>query len=125
MKDAQVKLEYYFKNIVMLKGNLIESIEGYRDTLRRSGIERNVEILTLTLNHVIAAIEMYLSGNISEDELSQWASILEFNEFLDYDDGDASAIAEALFVIGSPEVNGPVTPDSCRSLLAELLNFGK
>lgn len=61
-------------------------------------------------------LELYLSDFISEITLEHICDVLEFSEYVEYD----SQIADILFLVSNPEINGKNTKDKIRELLEEL-----
>jgi hypothetical protein len=74
----------------------------------------------LTHEDVMRGLRLYVSGAISAEHLSSWASLLEMNQFVEYAEEKHGAISEVLFLLASPDINEPITPDVCGRLLRKL-----
>lgn len=77
-------------------------------------------ICTLTLADVKNALDRFLNFQLPEDELVYWADSLELNPCVLYDPGFEEIIANLLFRISSPEINGAITLDEMRQIRAGL-----
>ena len=76
--------------------------------------------VVLTHEDLMRGLRLYLSGGIPAEDLSSWASLLEMNQFVEYAEEKRGAISEALFLLASPEINEPITPELCQRLLRNL-----
>lgn len=75
-------------------------------------------ILTLTEKNVNRALAKYVEGSITEENIEKWANFLEMNENVVYEKGFEDWISHVLFVLSTPSINGPITPDLAKELLA-------
>jgi hypothetical protein len=64
------------------------------------------EIACLQLRHIVHALSLYQAGTISGDDLALWADTLEGRDDVAYEPQHEGVIAECLFVLATPEVNG-------------------
>jgi hypothetical protein len=58
----------------------------------------------------------YLSRDLSQETIAQWADALEGRDDVGYD----KRIADVLSELASPEINGALTPERARELIALL-----
>ena len=55
--------------------------------------------LQVSSKDVIAAIDRYLSGEISKDQLVDWVNVLWFTDLFEYNDDEADSIASVMTVL--------------------------
>jgi hypothetical protein len=97
--------------------------------IKLSGRETPDDVLkyaaTGHLMHLSAsAMEIILKSVAAKEITTESAQLLADAlecEFVVYEDFKAGAIAEALFVLSSPEINGLVSPERCIELVKNLL----
>ena len=88
--------------------------------LRRTGSARSIGHLLLTkraLGRMLARCE---AGELQSAELVEIANQLEARDEVDYERGAERVIADTLFELASPEINGELTPTRCRDLIRRL-----
>lgn len=66
---------------------------------------------------VAGLLEAFLSGDISSEEISEYAEFLDVNDDIEFDD---VVCADVVFRMSSPEINGDMTADRAADLLGEL-----
>ena len=64
-------------------------------------------------------VARFQSGRVGEQELESLAELLE-GEPIIYEEGHEGAIADVLFWLSSPEINGPITTTLIRECIARL-----
>lgn len=86
-----------------------EAKQAYRDLRISKGVffasvgdthNRNSECpLSLDRKHVVRALEMYRGGRITAAQLVDWANIIWFSDFYDYEVGHDEEIARVMNVL--------------------------
>jgi hypothetical protein len=76
----------------------------------------SAELVRLDRAQLTATLRRYLSGKISSQSVSEWAEALEGRDDVGYDQQVADVLAE----LASPEINGTLTGDRARELIALL-----
>lgn len=66
------------------------------------------------------ALERFLSGHLTRDQLVSLAQRLEADDRFSYEVGHARSIADVLFAVSSPEIHEPLTPEAVRRLIVQL-----
>ena len=81
-------------------------------------VEVRDEGISLNLNkvHILNLCAWYLNGDIDAFELEYAANIIELSEDFAY----SKEINEVVFTLGTPEINGTITPTSVQSLVDTL-----
>ncbi len=80
------------------------------DDLRRHLTGRVETDFILNRSALSQFIERYLSGELTESELQEIGDLLEMT--VEYEDGNEGVIAQVLFEVSSPEVNGQIDQES-------------
>jgi hypothetical protein len=73
---------------------------------------------------VVTTIDLFLAGRLDAAGLEAWAERWEMAEDVEYAEADREAVAEAVFLVANPAINGPLTPDRVRQVRASLLGGG-
>ena len=92
-------------------------IEALR-SLRAQGAVQ--EPLVLTRRALARMIERYGTGEITTAELVRLANSVEAVDGVDYEAGAEAEIAQVLFELAAPEINGEVSYERSQKLLAQL-----
>jgi hypothetical protein len=94
--------------------NLREEIE---QLLSRHTVENPIIVSRQTIR---IALQRFLENEYDVGELVEWANLIEAYDQVQYESGFEQLIADVLFSIASPEINEPLTADSCRRLIGRL-----
>jgi hypothetical protein len=87
-------------------------VQELRATAAKGG-EGNV---VLTREALARILERHASGELATEELTELASELEANDEIDYEPDAEAAIADVLFELSTPEINGMPTIERSRAL---------
>lgn len=63
---------------------------------------------------VVNAIDRYLHGEISADELSRWAGLFEVRDDVDYPAHGAEELKQLVFELANPLINRAIVPDGAK-----------
>lgn len=73
---------------------------------------------TVTAHDAAAAIEKYLSGDISKEMLLDWVNTLWFTDLYAYDDAESDCIASVMSVLETLDEEGvSISPDDWQKML--------
>jgi len=78
-------------------------------------------VIAVAVSDVVAAIDSFLAGRLDAHGLEAWAERREMAEDVEYAEPNRQAIADALFLLANPAINGPLTPALVREVRARLL----
>ncbi|PIQ77844.1 hypothetical protein COV82_02510 [Candidatus Peregrinibacteria bacterium CG11_big_fil_rev_8_21_14_0_20_46_8] len=62
-----------------------------------------------TRSQLVHIIDQTISGKISKEDLSTWAETLEAQDGIAYEEQYMQKIADILFLLSTPEINGELT----------------
>jgi hypothetical protein len=110
MDSKQTRLDLVVR-LVKCQGN-IESIQRKLDDFPFD----TEPLVTLEGPDIMSVLERFLAGALSVADVEDWANALEGREDVGYD----RDLAQTLFVLSTPAINGPLTADSAASLIREL-----
>ena len=77
-------------------------------------------LLILKKEDLLRIIDRFLAGQISADQLQEWAENLEVREDVAFDEEESELIYSVFFRIATPEIHEPLTQESVRRMQAEL-----
>ncbi len=78
------------------------------------------ELVVLTPDHVRHIINRYLSGELNEQQLEDWANAIESREDIGFLPGHENALSEAIHQLANPLLTQPISSSSAQGLLQEL-----
>lgn len=81
-------------------------------------LRRNGELLLLSSSDIVFAIEAFLAGEITKEDLSRWADFYDANDDVVFEEG--CSISDIIFDLASPEINGWIDVDRALKFLATL-----
>ena len=65
-------------------------------------------LVTLRREHLIAVLSRWQRGELTEEDVEDWANLVELRDDLDHDPTDP-IVAEAVFDLANPVLQGPLT----------------
>jgi hypothetical protein len=63
------------------------------------------------------ALAMFLAGEIDTRDLERWADAIEGRDDVEYDPSHSPAVADFLFEVSTPQVNGELTDERAHEWL--------
>lgn len=78
----------------------------------------------LARQHLRDGLQRFVAGRLDAHTFYVWADCFEAVEWIDYEDGFEEGIADGLFQISTPEVNGVLTSEVARRMLIRLQDVG-
>ena len=70
---------------------------------------------------VVNVMKVFLDKRISSDDLSVWAELVEGRDGIQYEEEFQKVIADVLFWLSSPDINGELTNEKVKEYLDYLL----
>ena len=74
-------------------------------------------LVTLQISNIVEALERFLAGGVSANDVEHWADAVEGRDDIGYAAGHEDEISQVLFVLSTPDANGSLTQDSAKKLL--------
>ena len=60
--------------------------------------------ISLSTSDIVRALNAFLAGEITKEEIAEWAEFYDANEDVEFEDNEA--IPDVIFNMSSPEING-------------------
>ena len=73
-------------------------------------------------SQIEAVLRGYVEGKTNAAQVAEWADSVEAREEIDYELSHEQQIADLLFELATPEINGTLTSERAQVLLNELNN---
>jgi hypothetical protein len=81
-------------------------------------------LATLTSADVISILDRYLSGDLTAQQVADWADLLECREDIELPNVGATSISDAVFRLANPNLRGELTPLVAEHMRAGLMRGG-
>jgi len=89
-----------------------------RDLARHSG-DPDAELANVERGHVVSMLERYLSGELDEATVEEWADAIELRDDIGLAEND-KLLQQALFDLANPPVAEPLTAPRAKTLISML-----
>lgn len=76
--------------------------------------------LVVTASDMKAVLNLFLVGERTAEELESWGNLIECREDLYFEEKRYKEIENVIYFLANPVLQGRITPDSCKELLATL-----
>jgi hypothetical protein len=83
------------------------------------------EPFIVKISHIKSVLGRFLSGEIDEKDIEDWANLLECREDIEYEQAVHTQLEEIVYTLANPALEGDITLKSCKkiySMLVELEN---
>lgn len=100
------------ENIVLFKDDLSEleqQLYGY-------GWDSEEELVILSKNHILEALDKYMDNTLSNKELEKWAEILESRDDVGYDREYENVIKDIIYELANSSLEGDITANKIQKL---------
>jgi hypothetical protein len=95
-------------------------IEPVLEALANLPYDCERDLVQLTPRDIVAIIDRCARGELSIEQATDWADLLESRDGIGFAPPHSERTSEALFRIGNPTLQGEVTPQVLSALRAEL-----
>jgi hypothetical protein len=84
-------------------------VEPILAELRAHGWDAPAPLATLTKADIISILDRYLSGDLTPQQVTDWADLVECREDIELPEAGAVSISEAVFQLANPNLRGEIT----------------
>lgn len=84
-------------------------IEPVLETLASFGWDSVTPLVTLSTGAVVQVIDRFLSGEITSEQLTDWADLIECREDIEVSK-ESPNLAEVIFRLANPNLRDPISP---------------
>jgi hypothetical protein len=95
-------------------------IEPVLAELREYGWDAEAPLFTLTRQHVLAILSRYLAGQLTAEQVTDWADLVECREDFGYEQVFEEGLKRAVFELANPNLTEAVTPGVAHALRKRL-----
>lgn len=92
-----------------MKRSIFENHKNPIDAIRKWKLAYPALDFLLTANDCREIIHSFLNNKVDAEQITAWANFMELTEWVDYEARNGTEIADFLFEISSPEINGEVS----------------
>lgn len=100
-------------DLIRLNGNLVE----LKSELLNHSFNSKAPLLKLTKIDFYYVLNECILKNITINEFVEWLNIIEYRDDLDIED---ELVAEFIFDLSSPEINGEITTEKLIKIMKQL-----
>ncbi|WP_116963198.1 hypothetical protein [Fastidiosibacter lacustris] len=76
--------------------------------------------LIVMVSQIREVLKRFLAGDYSAQELEDWANLIECRQDLEFEEKKHNEIANVIYCLANPVLEGEITADSCKVLIATL-----
>lgn len=76
--------------------------------------------LIVMASQIREVLKRFLAGEYSAKELEGWANLIECREDLEFEEKKNGEIANVIYCLANPVLEGEITADSCKAHIASL-----
>ena len=87
--------------------------EAAFNELRAYGWDCEIELVTLSMENVRAVLQQFRLGNLTTEQVYEWANRIELREDIGFEGGEESVAEEAMFWLANPVINWPLDLSLC------------
>jgi hypothetical protein len=108
-------------------GSVERSVDGNGAQFAQHRITDMAGEFTVTTEHMLRLVDAVISGDLSSDAIDAIVFCLEASDrfIWDIEEDNGDRIADALFWLGTPEINYPLTPKVLQKIRQYLLTGEK
>ncbi len=85
-----------------------------------TGFEGICPPIELAIGDIVQALDEYLHGAISAQDLTMWALLLLGDDSFEFDTKNEESIAQVIHELAAPELHHPITPATVKEVRARL-----
>lgn len=108
------------RKLITLDGDYVKLVGEARNYLRCTQTPQGEGSVLVSLADIDRALRLYEEGVLSEEQVVEWAEILEMNGHVRYETGEEGTVADLLFQLSTPEINEPISSRMAHRLRASL-----
>ena len=94
-------------------------------------VELSNDLLSLTWDYegkpfiihsdqVLEVLNRYVSGNLSSEEIENWANLIECREDMDFDKEERVTLEKIIYQLANPVLEGEITSDLCHEMISRV-----
>jgi hypothetical protein len=95
-------------------------IEPTLRELAEHGWDSKHELVVLERTAVLRILQRYLDGELSADEVADWADLVECREDIGTPEGRGDVVSQVIFRLANPNINGEITRQVIEQIQALL-----
>lgn len=103
------------QNILELEGDII----SFKQSLDKYPWDSESELTFLTRGHIKHALNKYLQGDLTNQQLEYWANVIECRDDIGFEEGYEDILEEILFQLANPSLNEPLSNDDIKKIISE------
>jgi hypothetical protein len=95
-------------------------IEPVLAELQEYGWDAEGPLFTVTRQHVGGVLSRYLEGQLTSEQVTDWADLVECREDLGYEKGFEEDLKRTVFELANPNLTEPVSPTAAHAIRDKL-----
>ena len=90
------------------------------DSLSKIDWDYEGQPLIIMASQIQEVLKRFLAGEYSAQELEEWANLIECREDMEFEDKKYDEIANVIYRLANPVLEGEINSDSCKAFIATL-----
>jgi len=96
------------------------ALPALMEQLRKFDKDRQDRIVHLPLEKIASVLTRYISGELSAEDVEEWANAVEIREDIELGDDNDPASTNVVWELANPLLTRPLTHDRARALIDQL-----
>ncbi len=96
------------------------SIEDLAFSLQQFPWDSDESCVTLTRQHIIAALNRYVLGDLTTDQVESWANAIEGREDIDYESEHEEILHEIIHQLANPLLTSALDTQQAQMVLSSI-----
>lgn len=97
-----------------------DSLSSLRARLLQFGWDSNEDLVFLSPSHIRKVLSRFLDGEISKEDVCEWANLVEVREDIGFTEGDEDQLKELIFELANPEITHELDANRASELVRGL-----
>jgi hypothetical protein len=98
------------KELLQHLAEYVLPIEPVLAELSQYPFDSDLPLFTVSRNHVLAVLDRYATGELTPEQVTDWADLIECRDDLDFEDVSSGLLRDTVFQLANPNLTQPVSP---------------
>ena len=78
------------------------------------------ELFTIFAYQILEVLNRYISGNLSSEEIENWANLIESREDIEFEKTKSTLLENIIYQLANPILEGEITLNQCKEMISKI-----